>query len=187
MKISLLRMVLSPRFLFSYIVPAILISGLTTSCFQTKDTSLVFGQCPDPIPGTNINLRVCCYEYCILDNKPESIDRKTTNFRLIPKPVYLILWTGTKPGSYKSPDVSKQRISIHNHPIAVALNKKAVYALHADYTLKEILLSKQETDHVLQLTIDNSSNPSSIHFLKFFKDDIWRAKVLPHLQRVEEN
>lgn len=55
---------------------------------------------------------------------------------------------------------------------------KAVYVLQRDYTLRRIDLTQDEIEHVFNLMEQNQKHLSD--------DDIWRTKVEPMLERVEE-
>ena len=93
------------------------------------------------------------------------------------KPLFVIIWKASMKGTCEI-NGRNQLTSIHNKPIDVSYNKKAIYALQPDYSLKPIKLNESEVDHILDL-INNSENP-------FSKDNIWKLKIEATLNQIEE-
>ena len=92
-------------------------------------------------------------------------------------PLFLILWKATNAGSCEF-DARNRLVAIHDNRISVSLKMKAVYVLQPDYTLRRIDLTQDEIEHVFNLMEQNQKHLSD--------DDIWRTKVEPMLERVEE-
>ena len=99
-------------------------------------------------------------------------------------PLFLVLWLG-KQGN-KGGSVSGPNIAIHGHPISADLDKKAVYALQPDYSLKELSLTPAEIDQLISNRQEaQASMMQSTPVRRLQDDDLFKAKVFPQLKNVE--
>jgi hypothetical protein len=101
------------------------------------------------------------------------------------RPVYLIVWLAKLAGS-TTVGPGNLLTGIHGHPISVNPDKKAVYALQPDYSLKELSLTPAEIDDLLsnreeaQASMMHDKPPKLLEAVGVFKE-----KVFPQLKYVE--
>ena len=62
-------------------------------------------------------------------------------------PVFLVLWLAKQAGSATT-GPNNLLTEIHGHPISPDLDRKAVYALQPDYSLRELALTPAEIEHL---------------------------------------
>ena len=98
-------------------------------------------------------------------------------------PLFLVMWLG-KQGTVGG-TVGGSMMAVHGHPISPAPDKKAVYALQPDYSLKELGLTPAEIDHLLsnmqeaQAAMIHNKHPKRLQ-----DDEVFKTKVFSQLKVV---
>lgn len=90
-------------------------------------------------------------------------------------PLFGIFWHATRAGEI-SHDHNNLLTRISGRHVLPPVNKKAIYALQLDYTLKEIPLSQAEVVQLLTVADQGGS---------LWETPLWRAKVASKLKVVE--
>ena len=90
-------------------------------------------------------------------------------------PLFGVFWHATQSGQI-SHDNNDMLTRISGRRVSAPVNKKAVYALQLDYTLKEIPLSQEEVVELLTVADRGGS---------LWETPLWRAKVAPLIKVVE--
>jgi hypothetical protein len=100
-------------------------------------------------------------------------------------PLFLVLWLG-KQGT-RGGTVGGSTMEVHGHPISPELDKKAVYALQPDYSLRELSLTPAEIDDLLSNRQEAvASMKQNRHLRRLQEDDVFKTKVLSQLKNVVE-
>ena len=116
-----------------------------------------------------------CYAYQL--PPPSSTSPRTA--------VYLILWVAKQVGS-STEDSNNLLTEIHGHPISADLDKKAVYALQPDYSLKELRLTPAEVERLISNRQDAQTAMMQNQTPKRLQDDeVFKTKVFSQLAHVE--
>jgi len=112
-----------------------------------------------------------CYEYQL--PPPSSTSPRT--------PLFVVLWLAKKAGWTSMGPYGL--LKIHGHPISPDLNKKAVYALQPDYSLKELSLTPAEIDQLFSHMQD--AQVSRMQGRRLQDDEVFKTKVVSQLKNVE--
>jgi hypothetical protein len=95
-------------------------------------------------------------------------------------PLFVVIWKCSG-GVSSGADGNKYLSEINHHPVSVPANRRAVYALHPDYTLKRLSMSAADLEHLFKL-LDARNEELT---LPVVKDPVFIEKVAPFLRRVE--
>jgi len=99
-------------------------------------------------------------------------------------PLYVVLWRAKQGGFAGGPH--NLLTQIHGHPVLADLDRKAVYALQPDYSLKELSLTPVEVNQVLSnLREAKVSMMQDTPVTRLQDDEVFRTKVASQLANVE--
>ncbi|HEU5070597.1 MAG TPA: hypothetical protein VFV96_09320 [Verrucomicrobiae bacterium] len=91
--------------------------------------------------------------------------------------LFVIAWTAEHGGGSTSFSDRNQLTSIHGHEVHPSFDRRAVYALQADGSLRQVALSDEQV-----ATLFREMEQPGFHTSH---SDLWQKAVAPHLIRVE--
>jgi hypothetical protein len=91
--------------------------------------------------------------------------------------LFVIAWTAKHGAGSVTHSGRNLLTAIHGHPIHPSLDKRAVYGLQLDYSLKQIPLTEEQTGTLLR-EMQNADFHTS-------HNGLWQKEIAPHLAQVE--